>query len=158
MFLCFKAKTNTNCSFPVRPQLHLSWSLLPSPLQPPAAAWATYEHFMTVFHYSTGAHSGEGHPLLEAIQMGLARLKATRRLLRTVPSVWLVRGWEDSVILSHLHCLLPGVLGTSQKRGTWLNASIICHSNFEGSESNWASFHRCNNKTHSIICICTFEP
>lgn len=35
MFLRSKAKTNTNRSFPVKPRLHLSRSLLSSPLQAP---------------------------------------------------------------------------------------------------------------------------
>lgn len=90
--------TNRNRSFPVRPWLHLSLVTSPLPMTAtPSCMVHGCEFYFSVFIIIfSWAHSWEGEPLFEAIQMGLTWLKShTRTILGPLgglPRVWLVRG------------------------------------------------------------------
>lgn len=100
-----------------------------------------YNIFIILF---TQAQPWEGQPLLESIWMGLTWLKNTCRpyidLLGQSQVCGLSERWEDSESFFPIYTAFSEVYCEQiKKKWAWLKASAVCHSNFQGLESNWAS-------------------
>lgn len=116
MFLCSEAKTNTNRSFLVRPQPHLSLSFFSLHYSLPQLHGSQMRILLRYFHYNIYRST-----LLRGLSSVRSNANGThtaKKYTKTIVSpppeqsqvCDLSERQGNSVILSHLHYVLPGVL------------------------------------------------